>query len=147
MVDTLCAVLIEKLQSQKSLRIHSQKIESVASTIQIHISFLYIRKHLHTYIIYTEKAEEKDHVHFFISYMQLNFLFQWDMIMRWGQCSCGTHSSNFCLLLLPIYLDSVYIYEKMIFKSKKTIFLSPKDEPSDVNKTQIDKVLFTDHCR
>ena len=39
MVDTLCAVLIEKLQSQESLRIHSEKIESVASTIQIYISF------------------------------------------------------------------------------------------------------------
>ena len=121
MVDTLCAVLIEKLQSQKSLRIHSQKIESVASTIQIHISFLYIRKHLHTYIIYTEKAEEKDHVHFFISYMQLNFLFQWDMIMCWGQCSCDTRSSYFCLLLLNVTdIDLVYVHDKIIFRSKKS---------------------------
>ena len=42
MVDTLCAVLIEKLQSQKSLRIHSEKIESVASTIQIYTYIFFV---------------------------------------------------------------------------------------------------------
>ena len=66
MVDTPCAVLIEKLQSQKSLRIHSEKIESVASTIQICI-FLYKETSSHFYIKeYTGKLWEKDHVHVFI---------------------------------------------------------------------------------
>ena len=68
MVDTPCAVLIEKLQSQKSLRIHSEKIESVASTIQIYTYiFLYKETSSHFYIKeYTGKLWEKDHVHVFI---------------------------------------------------------------------------------
>ena len=145
MVDTLCAVLIEKLQSQKSLRIHSQKIESVASTIQIHISFfIYKKTSSHFYIIYTGKSCGKGSCSLF----HLVYVAQFPLLLGYDNVLGSVQLWYSQPKLLPITvtdIDLVYVYQKMIFISKK-LFSRRKKRYSKMARNK-DMQLFMENLK